>query len=55
MLWDDKSTYVPVALLDDDPTKRNLTVRGVRVIGDRSALRTVAALLLVRSCTNRAF
>ncbi len=42
MLWDDSSVYVPVALLDDDPAKRNLTLRGVRVIGDRSALRAVA-------------
>ena len=29
-------------LLDDDPNKRNLTVRGVKVIGDRDALRAVA-------------
>jgi FlaA1/EpsC-like NDP-sugar epimerase len=42
MLWDEESPYVPVALLDDDPVKRNLTIRGVRVIGDRSSLRTVA-------------
>ena len=34
--------YVPVALLDDDPNKRNLTIRGVRVIGDRRNLRAVA-------------
>jgi len=42
MLWDEESPYVPVALLDDDPIKRNLTIRGIRVIGDRSALRAVA-------------
>lgn len=42
MLWDEQSPYVPVALLDDDPAKRNLTIRGVRVIGDRVALRSVA-------------
>ncbi len=42
MLYDEQSVYVPVALLDDDPNKRNLTVRGVKVIGDRNALRAVA-------------
>jgi FlaA1/EpsC-like NDP-sugar epimerase len=42
MLWDEESEYVPVALLDDDPHKRNLTIRGVRVIGDRTRLRAVA-------------
>ncbi len=42
MLYDEHSVYVPVALLDDDPNKRNLTVRGVKVIGDRNALRAVA-------------
>ncbi len=42
MLWDELSPYVPVALLDDDPVKRNLTIRGIQVIGDRAALRTVA-------------
>jgi FlaA1/EpsC-like NDP-sugar epimerase len=29
-------------VLDDDPLKRNLSVRGVRVVGDRSALADVA-------------
>jgi FlaA1/EpsC-like NDP-sugar epimerase len=42
MLWDEQSIYVPVALLDDDPHKRHLTIRGVRVIGDRTKLRSVA-------------
>jgi FlaA1/EpsC-like NDP-sugar epimerase len=42
MIYDDHSPYVPVALLDDDPDKRNLTVRGVKVIGDRSDLRDAA-------------
>ncbi|MGZ4688216.1 MAG: polysaccharide biosynthesis protein [Acidimicrobiia bacterium] len=42
MLWDEQSPYVPVALLDDDPNKRNLSIRGVRVIGDRAKLRSVA-------------
>ena len=36
MLCDEHSPYVPVALLDDDPNKRNLTIRGVKVIGDRT-------------------
>ncbi|MGZ6952064.1 MAG: polysaccharide biosynthesis protein [Acidimicrobiia bacterium] len=43
MLFDSDSPYVPVALLDDDPRKRNLTVRGVRVLGDRSDIAAVAA------------
>jgi FlaA1/EpsC-like NDP-sugar epimerase len=42
MIYDDHSPYVPVALLDDDPNKRNLTVRGVKVIGDRTNLRETA-------------
>jgi FlaA1/EpsC-like NDP-sugar epimerase len=42
MLWDEDSPYVPIALLDDDPHKRNLTLRGIRVIGGRENLRTVA-------------
>ena len=29
MLFDSDSPFVPVALLDDDPRKRNLTIRGV--------------------------
>jgi FlaA1/EpsC-like NDP-sugar epimerase len=44
MLYDDRSVYVPVALLDDDPNKRNLTVRGVKVYGDRTKLREVAEM-----------
>ncbi|HZJ25733.1 MAG TPA: nucleoside-diphosphate sugar epimerase/dehydratase [Acidimicrobiia bacterium] len=42
MLFESGSPYVPVALLDDDPAKRNLTVRGVRVVGDRSSIASVA-------------
>ncbi len=42
MLSDSESPFVPVALLDDDPSKRNLTIRGVRVAGDRSDLEAVA-------------
>jgi FlaA1/EpsC-like NDP-sugar epimerase len=43
MLYESGSPYLPVALLDDNPAKRNLTVRGVRVVGDRTAIATVAA------------
>jgi len=35
--------YQPVALLDDDPAKRSLRIRGVRVRGGRSRLAEVAA------------
>jgi FlaA1/EpsC-like NDP-sugar epimerase len=42
MLFDADSPYVPVALLDDDPRKRNLTVRGVRVLGDRYDIADIA-------------
>ncbi|CAB4774638.1 unannotated protein [freshwater metagenome] len=43
MLRDPHSPYVPVALLDDDLSKRRLTVRGVRVSGDRTDIARVAA------------
>ena len=43
MLFDSDSPFVPVALLDDDPRKRNLTIRGVRVLGDRSHIAEIAA------------
>ncbi len=42
MLFDDDSPYVPVALIDDDPRKRNLTIRGIRVLGDRGDLERIA-------------
>jgi FlaA1/EpsC-like NDP-sugar epimerase len=42
MLYESGSPFHPVALLDDDPRKRNLSVRGVRVAGDRNAMRAVA-------------
>ncbi len=42
MLFDDDSPYVPVALIDDDPRKRNLTIRGIRVLGDRRDLSRIA-------------
>jgi len=38
MLRNPASPYLPVALLDDDPTKRNLRVMGVPVVGGRAAL-----------------
>lgn len=38
MLGDPRSSYTPVALLDDDPAKRNLRIMGVPVLGTRAAL-----------------
>jgi FlaA1/EpsC-like NDP-sugar epimerase len=35
--------YIPVALLDDDTQKRNLTIAGVRVVGNRSVMAKAAA------------
>ena len=43
MLFDSDSPFIPVALLDDDPRKRNLTIRGVRVLGDRGDIAEIAA------------
>jgi len=43
MLHDPDSPYVPVALLDDDPMKRNLRIMGVPVEGTRARLAEVAA------------
>ncbi len=37
------SAYRPVAILDDDPAKRRLRIRGVPVLGDRSRMADVAA------------
>jgi FlaA1/EpsC-like NDP-sugar epimerase len=42
MLRDASSPYLPVAIIDDDPTKRNLSVLGVPVAGDRTRLAEVA-------------
>jgi FlaA1/EpsC-like NDP-sugar epimerase len=42
LLRDRGSNLLPVALLDDDPKKANLSIMGVRVVGDRYALPTVA-------------
>jgi FlaA1/EpsC-like NDP-sugar epimerase len=38
MLRNPKSPYLPVGLIDDDPTKRNLRIMGVPVLGSRLAL-----------------
>ncbi|MGH3666263.1 MAG: polysaccharide biosynthesis protein [Egibacteraceae bacterium] len=42
MLTNPSSPYVPVALLDDDTTKRYLTVKGVRVVGTRHTIGAAA-------------
>ena len=43
LLRDPASPYHPVGVLDDDPRKGNLRIRGVRVLGGRDALGAVAA------------
>lgn len=43
MLRDPTSPYLPVALLDDDPSKRNLRIMGVPVVGSRQRLDEAAA------------
>lgn len=40
---DPASSYLPVALLDDDPAKRRLRLQGVRVMGSRARMEEVAA------------
>jgi FlaA1/EpsC-like NDP-sugar epimerase len=42
MLYEANSPFLPVALLDDDPRKRNLSICGVPVVGDRRAVATAA-------------
>jgi FlaA1/EpsC-like NDP-sugar epimerase len=42
MLRDPESTFVPVAMLDDDPKLRGLRFMGLRVVGDRSDIVEVA-------------
>jgi FlaA1/EpsC-like NDP-sugar epimerase len=42
MLRNPQSPYLPVALLDDDPAKRNLRLRGIRVVGGRHDLARAA-------------
>jgi FlaA1/EpsC-like NDP-sugar epimerase len=43
LLSDPTSRYQPVALLDDDPARRNYSISGVRVRGPVSQMREVAA------------
>ncbi|MDQ1488333.1 MAG: hypothetical protein QOJ23_847, partial [Actinomycetota bacterium] len=42
LLRDPSSPYLPVALLDDDPTKRHLRIMGVPVMGDRARMAEAA-------------
>jgi FlaA1/EpsC-like NDP-sugar epimerase len=42
LLRDINTDYVPVALLDDDPAKRRLSISGVRVVGGRADLQAAA-------------
>jgi FlaA1/EpsC-like NDP-sugar epimerase/dTDP-4-amino-4,6-dideoxygalactose transaminase/lipopolysaccharide/colanic/teichoic acid biosynthesis glycosyltransferase len=42
LLRDPASPYLPVALLDDDPTKRHLRIMGVPVMGDRTRMAETA-------------
>ena len=44
MLRNPTGKYLPVALLDDDPTKRNLRIKNVRVLGNRGAIAGVAKM-----------
>jgi FlaA1/EpsC-like NDP-sugar epimerase len=37
------SAYRPVAILDDDPAKKRLRIRGIQVLGDRTKMAEVAA------------
>jgi FlaA1/EpsC-like NDP-sugar epimerase len=45
LLRNRRSRYLPVALLDDDPRKQNLRIRGVPVVGDRNDLVAIARRL----------
>ncbi len=42
MMTDSYSAYLPVGLVDDDPSKRNLRLMGVPVLGDSSKLGDIA-------------
>jgi FlaA1/EpsC-like NDP-sugar epimerase len=43
MRADPDSRWVPVGLVDDDPSKRNLRILGVPVVGDRTRLADIVA------------
>jgi FlaA1/EpsC-like NDP-sugar epimerase len=43
LLSEPGAAYRPVAVLDDDPAKRRLRIRGIQVMGDRTRLAEVAA------------
>jgi FlaA1/EpsC-like NDP-sugar epimerase len=43
MLGDPASPYVPVGLLDDDPARRHLRIRDVRMLGGREHIASAAA------------
>jgi FlaA1/EpsC-like NDP-sugar epimerase len=43
MFTDPQSRFQPVGLIDDNPSKRNLRVRGVPVLGTRDRLAAIAA------------
>jgi FlaA1/EpsC-like NDP-sugar epimerase len=43
MLHDPKGRYLPVALIDDDPAKRHLSILGVPVLGNRDDIPGVLA------------
>ena len=44
MLGSTDSPYLPVGLLDDDPDKRHVRIRGVRMLGNREQLAASAAI-----------
>jgi FlaA1/EpsC-like NDP-sugar epimerase len=43
LLTEPDAAYRPVAILDDDPGKRRLRIRGIPVLGDRNQMAEVAA------------
>jgi len=43
LLAEPDASYRPVAILDDDPAKRRLRIRGIPVLGDRNRMAEVAA------------
>ncbi|RLP87452.1 polysaccharide biosynthesis protein [Micromonospora sp. BL4] len=56
MLGDPRGRYLPVGALDDDPDKRDLHIRGVRVLGGRhdvgSAVRRTGAATVIFAVAN---